>query len=627
MGAGKEQANSTSSGLTTWQQRASRALQLTEAWTSRFGPWLLLVLAVVYYASYVDRGLNLGGEGGTTAVLAMRLMEGQRPIADTFLGYNVLWFYPVAWLFEITGPNYLALRVLFFSICTVTGLLAYATVLRVTKSGLLALATGVVVILIPGMLFRNYMGLIAVANQLALLSGFLLPVSSTRWRILLMGLTGLALGLTFLIRIEVGLFLLVIWFGLLPAYLLSPGGGYLKKLKELSLGGGLAVLFFVVTHLPFAIDAHSRGFAKEFYSQYSSFISLYQWEIRKEVEAFKRSLASAEKSAQEPNPASTGPAVATSSAGGHSDESQIATTVEALPAPVAAEVPDGRRPRPPLSQMVSGERARDRFFAAAIYFPVLLAGFLVIGGCGTVVAGFFRKRQDLWTSGWTVLVLTGCALTLFPQYFSFRPDTPHLSEFMVPFIVALACTCGLLTRTAISYRKPLVLGWLSACILLVGLQVWIHFGHAFRKESAGTIAARKHGPIRFEGLNGVSVLLREKEAPGIEAMHKAIVNNSQPGDYVVCLPYSPTINFMTDRPSYLYDLYTDNTMAGPDFDAFHIRLAETKKPAVVVIDHREINNTPASSFPNWAPQFYQYLRENYRLVGRFLGNDVFARRD
>ncbi len=32
----------------------------------------------------------------------------QRPIVDTFIGYNVLWFYAVAGLFKITGPNYIA---------------------------------------------------------------------------------------------------------------------------------------------------------------------------------------------------------------------------------------------------------------------------------------------------------------------------------------------------------------------------------------------------------------------------------------------------------------------------------------------------------------------------------------
>ena len=51
-------------------------------------PWLplvLLVIALGYYSCYALSGLDLGGEGGTTAVYAQRLLEGQPPFVDTFL--------------------------------------------------------------------------------------------------------------------------------------------------------------------------------------------------------------------------------------------------------------------------------------------------------------------------------------------------------------------------------------------------------------------------------------------------------------------------------------------------------------------------------------------------------------
>ena len=50
-----------------------------------------------------------------------------------------------------------------------------------------------------------------------------------------------------------------------------------------------------------------------------------------------------------------------------------------------------------------------------------------------------RGNFPLRTDSLALLVTTGSALTLFPQYFFFRPDTPHLSEFMAPFLVAMAC--------------------------------------------------------------------------------------------------------------------------------------------------------------------------------------------
>ena len=93
------------------------------------------IFAMIYYAAYYRSGLNFSGEGGTVAIIAMRLLDGQRPIVDTFLGYNVMWFYPVAWLFQVTGPDYTALRIFFFALCTVTGILAFFVVRRVTGSG------------------------------------------------------------------------------------------------------------------------------------------------------------------------------------------------------------------------------------------------------------------------------------------------------------------------------------------------------------------------------------------------------------------------------------------------------------------------------------------------------------
>src|ERR1700748_2236478 len=104
----------------------------------RWLPWLLLVIAVAYYATYALSGLDLGGEGGTTAVIAQRLLDGQRPFVDTFLGYNLLWFYPLVWLFQIFGPNFTVVRIFFFVLSIITSLLAYRTVRRVSGSAVLA---------------------------------------------------------------------------------------------------------------------------------------------------------------------------------------------------------------------------------------------------------------------------------------------------------------------------------------------------------------------------------------------------------------------------------------------------------------------------------------------------------
>jgi hypothetical protein len=565
------------------------------------GPWVLVILAVFYYASYFNNGLNLGGEGGTTAVYAMRLMEGQRPIVDTFLGYNLMWFYPVVWLFQITGPDYLALRGFFFFLCALTALLAFFTVRRVTGSGSLALLTGVLLVLVPGMLFRNYMGLMAVANQLALVSAFLLPVSIPSRRVLLIGLSGLVLGLTFLIRVEVGLFMSVIWAGLLGLTLFMPGRPWKESLRVSVLGGALAIAAFLAVHAPIAWDAHRRGYATDFYKQYTAFVGLFRWEFQKLLTPPPEALPLT------PPPANAAP--------------EIAPTHSVTPSQVGSE--SSRRQKPALREILLGERSRDRYFAAAIYLPVLVSGGLVIFGSLAFFMAWIRQRPDLWQDSLVVVVLTGCALTLFPQYFFFRPDTPHLVEFMIPLLPAMVCAVALTWRHAGSLLGKVLAGLaVVACVL----QVWIHLGHAMPKESAGTSAARKHGPAEFVGLNNVRVKLRPDRAEALTAMQAVLVENSRPEDWIVCLPYSPTINFMTDRPSYLWDLYTDNTMAGPEFD--EERIAELKKyqPAAVVIDHRAINNSEQSRLPNWAPQFYAYLHKNYDRAGEYAGNEVFLKR-
>ncbi len=563
----------------------------------KWGPFLLLALAVAYYSAYFNCGLNLGGEGGTNAVIAMRLMEGQRPIADTFLGYNVLWFWPIAWLFEVSGPDYLAMRFYFFGICTLTSLLAWATVWRVTRSGLLALATGVLLILIPGMLFRNYMGLMPVGNQLAFVSAFILPVSSSKKRIFLIAVSGAVLGLTYLIRIEVGLLMSVIWVGLLVVHTLQPNVRWRASFRESLLGGLLGIAAFVGVHAPFAAHAHLKGYAGVFYEQYAAFIGLFHWEMQKEIKA-----------------------MSLDNSGSPVTGLEVSGTL-----PVMPEVADGRRTRPAIKAIFSEKKSRDRYFAAAIYLPAFLAFLMVIGGTLAVFAGWFRKNGGPWQDGWTVLVMVGCALTLFPQYFSFRPDTPHLSEFMIPFIPALAVASALAFRRA--PRGPWwVVALASTFLVMSAIQIWIHIGHAWPKESAGTIAAKKHGPAVFTALNGVSVKLKSANAEALSKMQDVIVKNSSTADWVVCYPYSPTINFMTDRRSYLWDLYTDNTMAGQEFDSYHIGLLKLKEPAVVVIDHRAINSSEESRFPNWAPNLYAYLKENFQLAGEFLGNEVFVRK-
>src|SRR5262249_2210674 len=149
----------------------------------------------------------LGGEGGTTAVYAMRLMAGQRPIVDTSLGgYNVLWFFSVSGLFEITGPNYLALRLYFFWLCVASGFLVFFIVYGYTRNAWFSAIPSVLVILVPGMIFRNYMPFLGTLNAFLFTRAFVIRHLSWKKSLAWMAVAGGGVGITFLVRIDLGIF-------------------------------------------------------------------------------------------------------------------------------------------------------------------------------------------------------------------------------------------------------------------------------------------------------------------------------------------------------------------------------------------------------------------------------------
>lgn len=139
------------------------ALVAMENFLQRKGFWLLALASVLYYTAYYDTGLSLTGERGSNVLIAQRLLAGERPFVDLFPGYNLLWFYPMTAVYAVVGPHWLATRIYFLVIAVVTALMGYSLVRRVTGQAWLALLAGVFMVLIPGAIFRNYMGFIGFA--------------------------------------------------------------------------------------------------------------------------------------------------------------------------------------------------------------------------------------------------------------------------------------------------------------------------------------------------------------------------------------------------------------------------------------------------------------------------------
>lgn len=567
-------------------------------------PWLLAGFAVFYYSLYVNAGLNLGGEGGTAGVVAMRLMSGQRPIVDTFLGYNVMWFLPVAGLFELTGPDYLVLRWYFFAICTATGLLTYLLVHGYTRSAWFSALPAVLAILVPGMMFRNYMPFLGVLNAFLLTRAFVLRRESS-WKTFAWALAaGAGLGLTFLFRIDLGIFCALISSGLAVLY---PFGERTRILRRAGLAlacaaGGIFLAWAV--HLPVWNDAKTRGYDRAFLEQYTGWLGMIRAEFSHQVEALA---------------ANKTPAV---------------TADRLSPAPPVVQNPKadswenrGALARPVLRDVVCGTKSSIRAFAACTYLPILISAIAIIAGGIGLLAALVRRDAETKERLLYPLTVLGCSLALFPQFFFFRPDAPHLSEMMVPFLSALALFIWVSAQSARTSRRMVPRVAAGAFSVLCAAAGTVYFTHAFSLESAGSIAARKKVSHEFRALNGVSVKVRDREAAWLPGLRDAILRHASPGEFVLCLPYSPTINFMTNRPSPLYNLYTDNTVGEENFRAYFLDLVAKSAPAVIVVDQRRINGNEISRFQNWAPVTSEWIRKNYVFVGRYFRNEVFVRPD
>lgn len=566
-------------------------------------PWLLLAFALIYYALYFRSGLNLGGEGGTAGVVAMRLMEGQRPIVDTFLGYNVLWFFPIAWLFELTGPNYLVLRGFFFAICLVSAGLVYRVVFNYTKNAWFPAVPCVLAILIPGMMFRNYMPFLGVLNAWLLTSAF---VRTSRRFLLRAAAAGVGLGITFLVRIDLGIFFTIILLGLALLYPLGARGDFWKRTFH-SMGAVLVALSLAwAAHLPFFLHAKARGYDAAFLAQYTGWLEM----VSAEFKTFTADLRE-----KPPAPAPVSPQATT--------PKPTATTK----APAETWEDRGALARSRISDIWTAPTWEFRSLALSIYLPIPFSVVAIAVGLCFLLSAILKKDGVAKERALYPLTVLGCALTLFPQYFFFRPDTVHVAEMMVPFLAALATIFWAALRYAREQgskaRRLLAAIPLTACTGITAIYV----SHALPKGSAGTVAAREKAAHRFDALNGVHVLVRQKEARWLAGLRDAILRHSSPREFVVCFPYSPTINFMTDRPSPLHNLYVDNATAGKRFTETFLKVMTESRPAVVVLDQRKINRSEASRFQNWAPEACRWLAENYVYLGRYDRNEVFARKD
>ena len=568
---------------------------LSQSW----GAVILVIVALCYYSFYWRCGLMLSGEEGVAAVVAQRLNAGERPIVDTFLGYNLGWFYPIAWLFKVTGPNYLVLRAYFFFLGILSGLAAYFTIRMVTRRGLIAFATGLLVILMPGVIGRNYMGLLGNLGMLTILGVFLIPSQKRGHRLLWMIAAGVSISLAWLIRIDLGFFQTILFLLAAILYLLKPEQGLGRRLAHSAFALTILLGSFLAIHGPVYSDALRRGFGKQLADQYWIWPAMIKGGAEQVLARCTRVFQHAPlpHSSTETNglPASPSP------------------TAGSEPSTNSASYSDTNLKRPPLRDILHARKFKDRIFTLLIYLPIPVALLFVGWGLLLILGSWISKNVAHWLSGGVLLVSTGSALVLFPQYFFWRPDMVHLAEFMVPFMVTLVVG---LCLAVYDWRNSSI--WQRFLLVLVMIPAALDLGFyaikGWQTDGAGSIAASRRRHLEFTALNGVHVKLNPQELARNTMLRDTILSHSKQGDHVVCYPYFPMVNFMTDRPSYEYNLYADNALPPEQFFMQAKANIERHHPPVIVIGTGKVNDTESSRFPNWASKTYAYIKEHCTLV-------------
>jgi hypothetical protein len=543
---------------------------------------VLVLLAILYYSSIYRYGLNLADEGNV-ALISQRLMHGERPFLDVSTGYNVLWFYPISTLFRVFGTNLLLMRAYFYAISTGSGLIAFFLLRRLDAPLWLAFTQALIVISINGQYFKAYIPFLVLSNLLAI-TLFL----TTQRKVLVSLGSGILIGTTYLIRIDMGIFLTVVWACviLLHAILLH------RRLRLNLIAFGSLLLGATAMHLPFIYDAHHRHFLPAFANQYPNVAGL----IFNPVLSHRPKKPAGEERQS---------ALVQSSPPAAASRPDHSTVVE--------KSPTFLQRRPFHEIFLKSPTIEKRLLAFLTYMPVLLISALLVAGLYLCLTK--RIALDRWLL--FSALLAGC-LTAFPQFFLFRPDLPHLIEFMNGGLVALTCASWLLwssegkDRISIAFASATAL--VGICYLLLTLP----------NPYGGTFVLRMNRHTEFRGANGVDVLLNRGEFEEVNTLFSAIVLNSTKNDYVVSYPYLPGVNFITARPTFQRSLYVDNLIGSPAWEQAEIAEIQKHRPAVIIIDDWKINGTEGSRFSNWATEMTKFIQNRYRLVATVNNKKIFA---
>jgi hypothetical protein len=164
--------------------------------------------------------------------------------------------------------------------------------------------------------------------------------------------------------------------------------------------------------------------------------------------------------------------------------------------------------------------------------------------------------------------------------------------------------------------------------LILVVQVVVSFNALFGREGSGSIRIARGKSELFEAPGGIRFRVKPEELNDWQGLRNILSSSLREGDYLVTYPYVPLLNVMAEAPSYQFKLYVDNATESLDFPEKTVRELREKKPAIVVVNNRDINKTEFSRFKNWAAPVHGFLSTEYVLAGTYFNRiEVFVRPD
>jgi hypothetical protein len=555
---------------------------------------LLAVIAVCYWGSYYNCGFNLGDEG-VAALRSMKLLAGEVPYRDVDLHHGLLWFYPIVLLFAVFGVNFVLMKIYFFFLAGLSVLFGYLTVERVTGSRGLAFLTGLLLILVPGTIHKTYVPLIILANMYFVTR---MDLAKTFLRNREVVSAAVIAAISYMMRPDLGVYVIGVICLVMTLHAFCHVGAVKVALKSNVRSAGIMIGVFTVVAAPFVVLSIIQGFFEPFLSHMAIWPKI-------------------------------GPLIMPAEQSGMSDSAvRMLSEVQRLH-------PDVGKPAARIPVTAIWGAPGQRQFAFLTYSPLVIlpaAGLILAARLsihrqkGRTIEAFDSLRLL------SVLILAAGAL---PHFIVWRPDPPHLSQFMPGMIVLEVCligelvrgvktSSGMKARDAVSYLR---IGCYLAFIAILTFHVAYYTRFSLRSSSTGSIGAAKGCTRLFEAENGIRVFVRPPLWQGLTRLKEKVESSSKRDDYVVCFPFSPGVNVMTGRPTFMRDLGVhDGYLFRPGWQEETVDRISRKKPAVILVADYAINWREISRFSNWARKIMHYIEQHYTCVGEELGHKIYVRR-